>query len=204
MRKLFAIAFYAVFAGLVLTACGGDGEGDSTDGDVSIVDEATSTSSSTSAYYNDIVFAQGGEFLGLNIGDSRTDVSGKLPADGFDDETESYMYYYWLLDNNDYYLDLYFESDKLNSIDGYVYFYDDESYYDNDAAKAFYADLKADFVAKYGEAEEETDGEYTYTYWYFDDKDVEVGMDEGEVYWYIYSYEDYSAEEEVETTDEEA
>jgi hypothetical protein len=78
----------------------------------------------------------------------------------------------------------------LNSIDGYVYFYDAEGNYDSVEAAAFYKDMQANFVAKYGAEEEEAEDGYKYTSWYSDTKDVEVGLDNGEVYWYVYSYED--------------
>ena len=114
-----------------------------------------------------------------------------MPESAFDDETESYLYYYWELDGNQYYIDLYFdEADKLNSIDGYVYFYDEDSNYDEAAAKALYTDLKEKFTSKYGSEEEEVDESLRYIYWYFDNKDVELGLDSGEVYWYMYSYEE--------------
>lgn len=178
--------FLAAAVAISFTACGGGdaaGDGSGT--------ETVDAPKYNSEYFDDVMFAEGGEFVGLNLGDSRSDVKAKLPESAFDDETDSYLYYYWDLNGNQYWLDLYFdEAGKLNSIDGYVYFYDAESNYDEAAAKAFYTDMRDAFTAKYGAEEEEVDEDFVYTYWYFDNKDVEVGLDGGEVYWYMYSYEE--------------
>lgn len=186
MKKFLSILMMALLASFTITACGG---GDSSDSEDTAVE--TETVTYNSEYFADVVPNNDGEFVGLELGDSREVVKGKLPEDAFDDETDSYLYYYWELGNNQYYLDLYFdESDNLNSIDGYVYFYDADNNYDAAAAKAFYTDMKENFLAKYGTEEEYADEDFTYISWYLDDKDAEVGLDDGEVYWYIYHYED--------------
>lgn len=185
MKKILSILMIAFIASFTITACGGGDSAETADAKV------VETAKYNSEYFADVVPNNDGEFIGLELGDPRDAVKGKLPNDAFDDETDSYLYYYWELGNNQYYLDLYFdESDNLNSIDGYVYFYDTDNNYDDAAAKAFYTDMKENFVAKYGSEEEYSDEEFTYTSWYLDDKDAEVGLDGGEVYWYIYSYED--------------
>lgn len=188
MKKLLSIFAIALISAFAMTACsGGDSnDGDADGGDTTVVE----TSKFNSEYFEKVVFTNDGEFVGLSFGDSRETVKSKLPADAFDDETDNYLYYYWEMDNNQYYLDLYFDDeDKLNSIDGYVYFYDANDNYDEAEASAFYTDMRENFVAKYGNEEEVSESGYTYTYWYFDEKDVEVGLDEGEVYWYMYYYE---------------
>jgi hypothetical protein len=193
MKKLFPLAILAAFVGFFLTSCTSD--------------TATEDAGEfNSKFFKQIVFAEGGDFVGLSIGDTRDAVKAKLPADAFEDETDNYLYYSWKIDGNDYYLDLYFKDDGLlASIDGFVYFYNEDSYYDAEAAAAFYKDIKALFVAKYGEPKEEVDGDYQYTYWYMEDLDAEVGVNEGEVYWYIYGYSsdfsDFSFEEETEEED---
>lgn len=174
----------ALIASFAITSCGG---GEATEGDgTAAVEDAPAYNSS---YFADVMSSNEGEFVGLVLGDSRETVKSKLSKDAFDDETESYLYYYWELGENQYYLDLYFdENDQLNAIDGYVYFYDAEGNYDSAEAAAFYKDLQANFVAKYGAEEEVTEDGYTYTSWYFDEKDVHVEVDNGEVYWYIDAY----------------
>jgi hypothetical protein len=184
MKKFLSILMIALIASFAITSCG---SGDAADGDVAVEDALAYNSS----YFADVMTSNSGEFVGLELGDSRETVKAKLAKDAFDDETESYLYYFWDLGENQYYLDLYFdENDKLNSIDGYVYFYDAEDNYDNVEAAAFYKDMQANFVAKYGAEEEVAEDGYKYTSWYSDTKDVEVGLDNGEVYWYVYSYED--------------
>ena len=187
MKKFLSFAFMLAFAGLVMTSCGGDSPKDGGDTDT------TTKSDHKSEYFTDAVFASGGDFVGLSIGDSREDVMASLPKDAFADETDGYLYYEWKFKgDHDYYLDLYFDdNDKLNSIDGYVYFYDADGMEDKAEAKKFYSDMKDFFSDKYGSEEEEVDEDYVYTYWYMDEMDVEVGANEGEVYWYIYGYEDY-------------
>ena len=172
-------------AAFILTSCGGGEGGDGDNG-------GAATATYNSDYFADVMYASGGDFADLNIGDTREEVKAKLPESAFVDESGGYMYYEWLLDNNDYYLDLYFDdNDKLNSIDGAVHFYDADDYYDRAEAKKFYEDMRDYLTDSYGPEEEENDGDYVYTYWYMDDMDVEVGLDEGECYWYIYYYEDY-------------
>jgi hypothetical protein len=184
MKKFLSILMIALIASFAITSCGGESAGG---GDVAVEDAPVYNSS----YFADVMSSNTGEFVGLELGDSRETVKSKLSTDAFDDETESYLYYYWELDENQYYLDLYFdEGDKLNSIDGYVYFYDADGNYDGVEAAAFYKDMQLNFVTKYGAEEEVVEDGYTYTSWYFDAKDVEVGLDNGEVYWYIYSYDD--------------
>jgi hypothetical protein len=194
MKKLFNLTLMVALVGVLLTSCGGENSG------------SDAKNEFNSSYFEQIVFAEGGHFVGLSIGDTREAVKAKLPADAFEDETDSYLYYTWSIDGNDYYLDLFFKEDgKLSSIDGFVYFYSDDTYYDKEAATAFYTDLKGYFTAKFGQAEEEVDGDYQYTYWYMDEMDAEVGVNEGEVYWYIYGYSsdfsDFSFEEEVDGED---
>jgi hypothetical protein len=177
MKKFLSILSIVLVASFTITSCGGGA-----------LEDAPAYNSS---YFADVMSTNDGEFVGLELGDSREIVKSKLPKDAFDDETESYLYYYWELGENLYYLDLYFdENDKLNSVDGYVYFYDAEGNYDSAEADAFYKDMQANFIAKYGAAEEVAEDGYKYTSWGFDAKDVEVRLDNGEVYWYIYSYDD--------------
>ena len=149
----------AMIASFAITSCGGgDAEG-SSDGDTDVA----TTTSYNSEYFADVVTTNDGEFAGLELGDSRATVKSKLSEDAFDDETDSYLYYYWDLGNNQYYLDLYFdENDKLNSIDGYVYFYDANNDYDQAAAADFYADMKGKFVDTYGAEEEYSEDGFTY------------------------------------------
>ena len=181
MKKFLSILMIALIASFAITSCGGG------DTEAAVKDAPAFNSS----YFAQVMTSNSGEFVGLELGDSRETVKSKLSKDAFDDETESYLYYYWELGENQYYLDLYFdENDKLNSVDGYVYFYDAEGNYDSVEAAAFYKDMQANFVAKYGAEEEVTEDGYKYTSWFFDAKDVEVGLDNGEVYWYIYSYDD--------------
>lgn len=187
MKKFLSILMIALIASFAITSCGGgEDAANASDGETT-----TETATYNSEYFSDVVTTNSGEFVGLELGDSRATVKSKLSEDGFDDETDSYLYYYWDLGNNQYYLDLYFdENDKLNSIDGYIYFFDANNANDNEAAAAFYKDMKENFVAKYGPEEEVSEFDFTYIAWYFDDKDAEVGLEEGEVYWYVYSYED--------------
>lgn len=178
-----SIAFLALFAGLVLNSCGGE----STDGG-----SGTATATNKSSYFDDAVFADGGDFVGISIGDSRDAVKASLPESAFVDETDGYLYYEWVLGNNDYYLDLYFgDEDNLNSIDGYIYFYDNDDYYDKAEAKKFYSDMENLFNGKFGAGDETTDIDYASTYWSKGDMEAEVSMDEGEVYWYIYESDVY-------------
>lgn len=138
-----------------------------------------------SPYFERVVFADGADFLGLELGEAKENALEKLPSEVVTESTPNYTYFKWQLDTNVYYIDLYFnEEEVLASIDGYVYFYTTEKNYDNAAASLFYANLKEYFQAKYGE-KEETEGEATYTQWDFDNKTIEVGLNEGEVYWFI-------------------
>ncbi|MGB1247273.1 MAG: hypothetical protein ACPG4Z_00200 [Chitinophagales bacterium] len=141
-----------------------------------------------SAHYEKIFFLDGGEILGLTLGETKDEVKAILPKEGYDDETDDYMSYYWSVEDNEYFLDMYFSQGTLASIDGYVYFYKDVSYHDPEAAKAFYEDLKVDFVEKYGEEVEQVDGNNTYMFWYLEDKEIEIGYDEEEAYWKIYQF----------------
>jgi hypothetical protein len=181
MKKFLSILMIAFIASFTVTSCGSSEGGD-----------VAETPVYNSEYFADVVSSNEGDFIGLNLGDSRETVKGKLPEEAFDDETDSYLYYYWEFGEHQYYLDLYFdEMGNLNSIDGYLYFYDADYNYDEVAAKAFYTDMKDLFVSKYGSEEEYADEDFTYISWYLDDMDAEVGLDGGEVYWYIYHYEEY-------------
>ena len=185
MKKFLSILMIAFIASFIISSCSSESTDD-------VTAETEVVENYNSAYFAEVVPTNEGDFVGLKLGDSREDVQNKLPQDAFDDETDSYLYYFWQLDSNQYYLDLYFDEDnRLNSIDGYVYFYDTESNYDETEANAFYTDMKANFKAKYGSEEEYADNDFTYISWYLDEMDAEVGLDGGEVYWYIYHYEDY-------------
>ena len=185
MKKFLSILMIAFIASFIISSCSSESSGD-------VTAETEFTANYNSVYFAEVVPTNDGDFVGLQLGDSREDVQIKLPQDAFDDETDSYLYYFWELDDNQYYLDLYFDEDnRLNSIDGYVYFYDKEYNYDETEANAFYTDMKENFKAKYGSEEEYTDNDFTYISWYLDEMDAEVGLDGGEVYWYIYHYEDY-------------
>jgi hypothetical protein len=180
MKKIFFLPALLILASTVFTSC--DSNPSSNNEDKVDVDN--------SEIFNKVVFAEGGDFVGISLGDSKDDVKANLPKDAFEDETESYLYYAWNLDGNDYYLDLYFREDNtLSSIDGFVYFYDEETYYDEASATEFYDELKTFFINKLGSDYEEVGSEYTYVYWAKDKFDVEVGQNEGEVYWYFYGYE---------------
>lgn len=183
-NKVLFFLFSITFFGFI--ACGGaNGENAST----SLQGKADSEHESP--YYDDIVLSNSGEFSGIEIGETRTSVKQKLPEDAFDNESESYLYYKWNIGDHVYNLDLFFDGeDKLNSIDGYVRFYDSKGAYDKDQALAFYKDLKADFLTKYGEEQEVNLDDFTYIRWIFDQKDVEIGIDNAEVYWYVYAYKD--------------
>lgn len=185
MKKFLSILMIAFIASFIISSCSSESTDD-------VTAETEVVENYNSAYFAEVVPTNEGDFVGLKLGDSREDVQNKLPQDAFDDETDSYLYYFWELDSNQYYLDLYFDEDnRLNSIDGYVYLYDTESNYDETEANAFYTDMKANFKAKYGSEEEYADNDFTYISWYLDEMDAEVGLDGGEVYWYIYHYEDY-------------
>ena len=147
-----------------------------------------------SDFFKDVVFQDGGDFLSMNLGDSKEEVMSKMPESALEDASDSYVYYSWKLGAYDYYIDLFFtEDDKLSSIDGYVYFYDKNGKELVNEADKLYKDMKAYFVKRYEGATETNSDGMKYTYWYLDDKDVEVGMSGGEVYWYLYdySYDDY-------------
>lgn len=181
-----------MFASIVFTSC--DSNPSNSEDKVAV---------DSSEMFNKVVFAQGGDFVGISLGDSKEEVKANLPKDAFEDETDSYLYYAWNIDGNDYYLDLYFREDNtLSSIDGFVYFYDEESYYNEAAATEFYDEIKTYFIGKLGSDYEEVGSEYTYIYWAKDKFDAEVGQNEGEVYWYLYGYEN-SFEEIFEATEEE-
>lgn len=155
-----------------------------------------------SKYYQDIIFQEGGDFLGLSFGQSMDSVRMMLPSDALDEDDPNYLYYYWKLDNNEFYLDLYFENDKLNSIDGRVYFFNKKKEKDKTEADNFYEDLVHAFTEAYGSEREEKSSGLKYTYWYEDDLDAEVGTESNEVYWYLYDYsygEDWGYED-VEAT----
>ena len=97
----------ALIASFAITSCGG-GEAADGDGGVAVEDAPAYNSS----YFTDVVSTNSGEFAGLELVDSRATIKSKLSQDAFDDETESYLYYYWELGENQYYLDLYF--DEIN------------------------------------------------------------------------------------------
>lgn len=192
MKKIFFLSAILMFASIVFTSC--DSNPSNSEDKVAV---------DSSEMFNKVVFAQGGDFVGISLGDSKEEVKANLPKDAFEDETDSYLYYAWNIDGNDYYLDLYFREDNtLSSIDGFVYFYDEESYYNEAAATEFYDEIKTYFIGKLGNDFEEVGSEYTYIYWAKDKFDAEVGQNEGEVYWYLYGYED-SFDEIFEATEEE-
>jgi hypothetical protein len=138
-----------------------------------------------SVYFDRIIFAEGGDFLGVTLGETKDDALSKLPADAQTEKTPNYTYFEWQLDSNVYYIDLYFDENQLlASIDGYVYFYNANKIYDVDAANVFYDNLKEYFSQKYGELEE-IESEVKYSFWNLEDKTIEVGLNEGEVYWFI-------------------
>lgn len=185
LHNHIAIFMVAIFF-VAFVSCGGaNGE------NASAAIQKQKDSSHNSPYYNDIVLSNSGEFAGLKIGDLKTTVKQTLPEEAFDNESENYLYYKWDISENTYNLDLYFdENNKLGSIDGYVRFYDKKGAYNREQALAFYEDIKADFIAKYGTEEEVTLDDFTYIRWIFDQKDVEIGIDNAEVYWYVYAYKE--------------
>lgn len=140
---------------------------------------------SVSIYFDKIVFAEGGDFLGLELGESKESALAKMPEAAKTEQTASYTYYEWKLDSNVYYIDLYFnESGVLASIDGYVYFYNEGKYFDNASAEVFYINLRDYFIKRFGD-QEEVKGDARYTLWNLENYTVEVGLQEGEVYWFI-------------------
>lgn len=157
---------------------------------VSTEDSAASVAATeyNSKYFKDVVSSTEGEFVGLELGNSKSIAKSKLSSDAFQNESEEYLYYFWNLDNNDYYLDLFFDEDKLAIIDGYIYFLNAAEEPDMAAATDFYEDMKKHFLAKYGEEDEIVDADGKYIEWYFDNKEVELRIQEGDVFWYISSF----------------
>lgn len=140
---------------------------------------------SKSIYFDKIVFAEGGNFLGLELGESKESALAKMPETAKTEQTASYTYYEWQLDSNVYYIDLYFnESGVLASIDGYVYFYNESNYFDLVSAELFYVNLRDYLIERFGE-QEEVNTDARYTLWNLENYTVEVGLQEGEVYWFI-------------------
>jgi len=155
-------------------------------------------------FFNEVVFNQDGEFVGLNLLEDRESVKQKLPKEALKDESEDFLYYEWLVDGNQYNLDLFFNTEsKLKSIDGYINFYKNKEK-DKASADLFYADMEKYFIEKYGKENIENNTEFVgendlkFVSWYFEDKDVEVGLDDVEVYWYMSAYESLFIEEELE------
>lgn len=185
MKKFLSILMIAFIVSFMTSSCSNESTDD-------VTAETEVTANYNSVYFAEVVPTNEGDFVGLKLGDSREEVQIKLPKDALDDETDSYLFYFWKLDENEYFLDLYFDKDnRLSALDGYVYFYDKENNFDETEANALYIDMKENFKAKYGSEEEYADNDVTYISWYLDEMDAEVGLDGGEVYWYIYHYEDY-------------
>lgn len=168
MKNLLSLAFIVAFLGITITSC-------NTETEEKLVDK--------------ILFAEGGELLGLSLGDTKESVRAKLPEEAFEEEYEGFMYYSWKIDNNDYYLDLYFNEDNtLFSISGYVYMNTAEGAYDNEGAKALYEDMKPLFTEKFGAP---TSEDTEYMTWSLEDKDVDLGLGDGEVYFYVAQIYDF-------------
>lgn len=176
MKKLFTLAFLVAFLGMAVTSC-------DTKKEDKLIDK--------------IMFAEGGDLLGLTLGDTKESVKAKLPADAFEEEYEGFFYYSWKIDNSDYYLDLYFNEDNtLFSISGYVYLNTADGGFDNDAANKLFADLKPYFVGKFGTP---TTDDADYVAFYSDDSDVDLGKGDGEVYFYVaqlYDFDSFEFDEE--------
>lgn len=198
MKQLFSIINILTFTAFALTSCSGQDKANA-----AVVNQ-TSTQQYQYAHFNEIIFSQEGEFLGLNLLDERTLVKTKLPSDAFVDESEDFLYYQWTINNNIYKVDLFFNKEnKLKSIDAYISFYKEDKEKDRATAEVFYADMEKFFIEKYGKDNLETNevtinqNDLKYNSWYFDEKDVEVGLDDVEVYWYMSAYENLFEEEIV-------
>lgn len=168
MKNLLSLAFVVAFLGMTITSC-------NTESEAKLVDK--------------ILFAEGGDLLGISLGDTKESVRAKLPADAFEEEYEGFIYYSWKIDNHDYYLDLYFNEDNtLFSISGYVYLNTAEGGYDTEGAKALFEDMKPLFTKKFGAP---TSEDTEYMTWSLDDKDIDLGLGDGEVYFYIAQIYDF-------------
>ncbi|MGB1247274.1 MAG: hypothetical protein ACPG4Z_00205 [Chitinophagales bacterium] len=193
MKRLLSITFIAV---LFLAACTGstETETETTEETVveEVVEETVEATSGSSKYYNDIVPANGGDFAGISLGDSRDAVLAAFSSDDLEYEDEENVQYYWFHENFDYYLDFYFTDGKVSSIYGYADFYDAEANMDGDAAMDFYKDLVADFSGNYGEGEEYVDAGYYDTSWYMDAQEVDAyvycDVEYGNVSWDVTSW----------------
>jgi len=133
--------------------------------------------------FNEVIFAEGGDFLGLTLGEPKESVMSKLPNDAFEDEQENWLYYSWKIGNNNYYLDLFFNEDStLFSIAGYIYLNTENGDFDNEAATTLFTDLKPYFLNKFGTPEIE---DAYYVPFYSDTSNVDLGKGDGEVYFYV-------------------
>lgn len=136
-----------------------------------------------SPLFDRIIFSNGGEFLGLTLGETKESVLAKLPQEAFEYEQEGFFYYSWKIDNNNYYLDLYFNEDNtLFSIAGYIYLNTVEGEFDNEGADNLFADLKPYFVKKFGTPTFEEDD---YIAFELEANIVDLGKGDGEVYFYV-------------------
>jgi hypothetical protein len=170
MKKLLSLALVVAFLGMAVTSCNTKKE---------------------DKLFDKIIFAEGGDLLGLTLGDTKEAVKAKLPEDAFEEEYEGFMYYSWKIGSNDYYLDLYFNEDNtLFSISGYIYLNTEDGGFDNEAATALFADLKPYFVGKFGTP---TTDDADYVAFYSDASDVDLGKGDGEVYFYIAQLYDFDS-----------
>ena len=199
MKKTFSIINTLFIALFLLSSCNGQDKANT-----AVVNESNNTTQYEYTHFNDIVFNQEGEFIGLNLLDDRTLVKTKLPEEALFDESEDFLYYEWKIENNTYKVDLFFNKEnKLKSIDAYISFYTADEEKDRATAEIFYADMEKYFIEKYGKENLETneaiinENDLQYNSWYFDEKDIEVGLDDVEVYWYMSAYENLFEEEVV-------
>lgn len=136
--------------------------------------------------FNEVIFAEGGDFLGLTLGEPKESVMSKLPNDAFEDEQENWLYYSWKIGNHDYYLDLSFSEDNtLFSISGYINLNNPNGSYDNESAIKLYAELKPYFVNKFGEPIIEYTDKLEF---YINESIVELGKDYGEITFYMVQF----------------
>lgn len=198
MNKIFSITNILLASIFIFYSCNGQDKANA-----AVITESVAPSSQYKySNFNKIIFSQEGEFLGLNLLDDRALVKTKLPSDAFVDESEDFVYYEWLIDNNTYKVDLFFNKEnKLKSIDAYINFYKENKEKDRATAEVFYADMEKFFIEKYGVNDLKTnaatinDNSLQYNSWQLQEKDIEVGLDDVEVYWYMSAFENLFEEE---------
>lgn len=122
------------------------------------------------------------------MGDSKEEVKTKLESMLLDYEDETALMYLEETDSYEYYLDVYFEEDKLSSIDVMVYYYNEDGSLDLEASKELYEGWKAALTSKLGKTDEITEADDTYSAWVDGNKEFNVGADDQRAYYYLYPY----------------